>query len=83
MSNCTRALRPSLEMVLVSYGEVTSVTSPVAPTARTTAVTALRNSASVEVTFPSFAWIRTLSLDGSLIPESSMIFAAVCVSPLS
>ena len=33
MSNCTSALRPSFEIVFVSYGEVTSVTLPVAPTA--------------------------------------------------
>ncbi len=83
MSNCTSALRPSSEIVCVSYGDVTSVTSPVPSTAFTTAVTADLNSASVALRPLSFAWIRTVSLAGSSIPASSMILAAVCVSPLS
>ncbi len=83
MSNWTSALRPSSEMVFVSYGEATPVTSPVFSTAAITAVTAARNSASVALVVPSFAWIRTVSPAGSSIPASSMIFAAVCVSPPS
>lgn len=67
----------------MSYGEVTSVTLPVPSTAVTTASTAARNSASVDFSFPSLAWTRTVSLAGSSIPASSMILAAVCVSPLS
>ncbi len=83
MSNCTSALRPSFEIVFVSYGEVTSVTRPVPSTARTTAVTASLNSASVAFRSPLLAWIRTVSPAGSSIPASSMILAAVCVSPFS
>ncbi len=83
MSNCTSALRPSLEMVCVSYGEVTSVTLPVPSTASTTAVTAARKSASVALRPPSFDWISTVSPAGSSIPASSMILAAVWVSPFS
>lgn len=83
MSNWTSALRPSFEIVFVSYGEVTSVTRPVPSTALTTAVTVERNSLSLDVTDASFDWIRMVSPAGSLIPASSMIVAAVCVSPFS
>lgn len=81
MSNCTSALRPSFEIVSVSYGDVTSVTLPVPSTAFITAATAARKSASVALPPAPLAWISTVSLAGSSIPASSMIFAAVWVSP--
>ncbi len=83
MSNWTSALRPSLEIVFVSYGEVTSVTRPVPSTASTTAVTAARKAGSVALVPSSFACTSTVSLAGSSMPASSRIRAAVCVSPLN
>ena len=78
-------LRPiaGFETVPLSYGEVTPVTSPVFSTAAMTAVTAARNSSSVAVRPSSFAWTSTVSLAGSSMPASSMMCAAVLVSPLS
>lgn len=59
------------------------MTSPVRSTAVITAETADRKSASVDVRPSSFAWTSTVSEAGSSIPASSMMPAAVLVSPLS
>lgn len=81
ISNCTSALRPSAEMVFVTYGEVTAVTSPVDWTACITASTAERNSGEVAFTEGLSAWMSTVSPAGSFSPASSVICTARPTSP--